>query len=188
VVADNVVSIGTGLPAISAGGGVFVNGATGTIEHSTIADNRLSDPNFVGGGIALLPVPGWETHLVLVHSIVANHSTVGIHPRAYATAGLWLQEGTSAEVRRVLFANNIHHSNAGIDDPYNVPGGEFDIADVMTAPDAGFVSAASPNYDYRLVAGSPAVDQAIGSTLAQDLAGVGRPVAAASDLGAYELP
>jgi hypothetical protein len=187
LLADNRVSVGTGRLAISGGGGLFVNGATGTVEHSTIADNQLSDPNFVGGGVAVLPVSGWETHVMLANSIIANCQTVGIHPRAYATAGLWLQEGTSAEVRRVLFANNLYDSNAGIDDPYNVPPGEFDMSGVITAPDAGFVSPAGPAYDYRLVPGSPAIDQAIGSAITQDLAGNARPVGAAPDLGAFEL-
>jgi hypothetical protein len=54
---------------------------------------------------------------------------------------------------------------------------------MWTHADAGF---AAPG-DYHLVPGSPAVDRAVGSSVAVDLEGNGRPAGAASDLGAYEL-
>jgi hypothetical protein len=183
VVADNAIGRGTGTRAVGAGGGIFLNGATGTIEHSTIADNHLDDVNDVGGGLAALSFPGWDTHVNVVDSIVANHRDPGLVPQAYANAGLWMAEGTSAAVERVLFANNLHDSNAGIDDPYNLPPGSFTLSGVSTAADAGF---AAPG-DYHLVSGSPAVDQAIGSSATLDCDGNGRPAGAAPDLGAYEL-
>ncbi|HEV7734859.1 MAG TPA: choice-of-anchor Q domain-containing protein [Candidatus Binatia bacterium] len=182
VVADNGIVHGAGARAVGAGGGVFVNGATGTVEHATVADNRLGDPNDVGGGIAALPVPGWETHVTVVDSIVANHRSVGLDPRAYANAGLWVAEGGSADVTRVLFANNRHDSNANIDDPFNLPPGAFTLSGVATAADAGFAGPA----DYHLGPGSPAIDQAVGSSMTVDGDGTLRPAGAAPDLGAYE--
>ena len=68
----------------------------------------------------------------------------------------------------------------------NLPPGTVSSAGVLSAPDAGFVSAGSPNDDYHLLAGSPAVDQAIGSSVPVDLDGTPRTAGAAADLGAYE--
>lgn len=182
IVSDNDVTHGAGRVAVGAGGGVFVNGATATIVHSTIADNRIGDPNDVGGGIAGLPVPGFQTHVDVLDSIIANHRTPGIHPRGHANAGLWMAAGTSAGMVRVLFANNLHDSNAGIDDPYNLPPGTFTQSDVATAASAGFVGPA----DYRLGPGSPAVDAAVGSDVTIDVDGNARPAGRAPDLGAHE--
>jgi hypothetical protein len=129
-----------------------------------------------------LPLSGFRSHLTITDSIFANHHSVGLVPQAYATSALWLAERTSADVTRVLFANNLHDSNAGIDDPYNLPPGTFAMSGISTAPDAGFVSAT----DYRLTPASPAMDQAVGSAVAVDVGGGLRPHGPASDLGAYE--
>ena len=183
VLADNALARGTGTLVIGAGGGLFVNGATGLVEHSTIADNHLDVTDDAGGGIAVLPVPGWETNVDVVDSIIANHRDPGVHPLGYSNAGLWVAAGASAAVRRVLYANNLHDSNAGIDDPYNLPPGTFTENEMWTDADAGF---AAPG-DYHLLSGSPAIDRAVGSTVAVDLDGNARPAGAASDLGAYEF-
>jgi hypothetical protein len=58
---------------------------------------------------------------------------------------------------------------------------------VLTALDAGFVSAGDPDDDYHLTAGSAAVDAAMPSSVSIDLDGNARPAGAAADLGAYEI-
>jgi len=170
---------------VGAGGGLFVNAATGLIEHSTVADNHLGDETFAGGGMALLPITNWETHVTIRDSVFANHRDPSIDPGTASTAAIFAAADTSVEIDRILFANNLHDTNAGMDDPYNLPPGSYDITALLTATNAGFVD--SDDADYRLTVQSPAVDQAIGSTLAVDLIGTVRPQGAAPDLGAYEL-
>ena len=51
----------------------------------------------------------------------------------------------------------------------------------------GYVSPGSPNFDYHLTSGSPANDQAIGSSLSIDIDNQSRPSGAAPDLGADEF-
>jgi hypothetical protein len=182
VIADNQIVRGAGAPAIGGGGGLYVNGAAGTLAHATIADNRLGDPNDVGGGIAAQPVPGFDTHVNLVDSIVANHRTASPHPSNAGTAGVWIALDASADLTRVLFANNLHDSNAGQNNPFNLPPGAFTMTAVSSAASAGFVAPG----DYHLAAGSPAIDQAVGSSLGVDVEGTSRPKGAAADLGAYE--
>src|SRR5262249_1553300 len=113
-----------------------------------------------------------------------NHLPPAFAPTSYANAALYVTQDGSADVAHVLFANNLHDSNAGISGGINLPAGSVSITGALNAPDAGFVSAGSPDEDYHLVGSSPAIDQAIASTVSVDLDGTTRPVGAAPDLGA----
>jgi hypothetical protein len=186
VIASNLVAVGSGTLVGGGGGGLFLQGARGTVEHATIADNRLGEPHLLGGGIGILALPGWPTHVTVTDSILANHRSPASHPSCYADAALWAAENTSATVTRVLFANNIHDTNGGISGGCNVPSGAVGTSGVLTAGAAGFVSAGAPDEDYHLVAGSPAIDRAAG-TVAVDLDGNARPSGTSADLGAYEF-
>jgi hypothetical protein len=186
VIANNLVSLGSGAFVGGGAGGLWVQAVMGTIEHATIANNRLGDSRLLGSGVIVLNVPGWQAAATLRDSILANHTTPAFHPTVYANAALYVAQGASADLTRVLFANNLHDSNAGVSGGMNLPPGTVSSTGVLSAPDAGFVSAGSPNDDYHLLAGSPAVDQAIGSSVPVDLDGTPRPAGAAADLGAYE--
>lgn len=187
VVANNVVSLGAGSDTGGGGGGVWIQAGRGALEHVTIADNRLNDRHLLGAGVTILPFPGFDTRVTIDNSIFANHESPSTDPRVYTNAALWVAEGATADVTHALFANNEHHSNAGIWDVHNVPSGTITLVDVRTAPDAGFVSSGEPDDDYRLTAGSRAVDQGGASSVTIDLEGKGRPAGRAPDLGAYEV-
>jgi hypothetical protein len=187
VIADNLVALGTGTLAGGGAGGLWIQGAVGTIEFTTIANNVLGDSHLFGGGIAVLDVSGWQTHATVRDSILANHTNPGVDPTSYGNAALYVAQNTTADVTTVLFANNLHDTNAGVSGGYNLPPGTVNMTGVLTAPDARFVAAGSPGEDYHLTVGSPAVDQATGTSVTVDLDGNARPSGAASDVGAYEL-
>src|SRR5262249_59310191 len=113
-----------------------------------------------------------------------NHLPPAFAPTSYANAALYVAQDGSAEVAHVLFANNLHDSNAGISGGINLPAGSVTITGALNAPDAGFVSAGSPNEDYHLGGSSPAIDQAIASTLSGGPDGTTRPGGAGPDRGA----
>src|SRR5439155_18689126 len=115
------------------------------------------------------------------------HTTPGLNPSCYADAALWVAADATADVTRVLFANNVHDTNAGISGGCNVPSGTVNMTGVLSAQYAGFVSPGNPDQDYHLTAGSPAVDQATGGSAGMDLDGNPRPYGAAPDPGAYEF-
>jgi hypothetical protein len=190
VVASNFVSIGSGTLVPGGGGGLWLQGATATISHTTIADNRLGSTQMFhhfGGGIAVFSAAGVQTAAAVTDSILANHSTPGMNAQSYADAALWAADNTSIQLTRVLFANNSDDTNAGVSDGFNLPPGAFAQTAVTNAANGGFVSSGNPSNDYHLTAGSPARDQAVGSTVAVDLDGTARPNGVASDLGAYEF-
>jgi hypothetical protein len=186
VIASNLVSVGSGTRSGGGGGGVWVQGATGTLEHVTIADNALGDPYLLGAGVGILPLSGLQTSVAFTNAIFANHTSPSTGPGVYTNAALWVAQDASADVTHALFAGNVHDSNAGTWDVLNVPSGTINLTDVFDAPSAGFVSAGDPNDDYHLTAGSPAVDRAAPSAVTVDLDGNARPAGAAPDLGAYE--
>src|SRR5262249_12286886 len=116
-----------------------------------------------------------------------NHLPPAFAPTSYANAALYVTQDGSAEVAHVLFANNLHDSNAGISGGINLPAGSVTITGALNAPDPGFVSAGSPNEDYHLGGSSPPTDPPVPHPASVDLDGTARPVGAAPDLGAYEF-
>jgi hypothetical protein len=186
LIADNLVSLGSGAFVGGGAGGLWVQAIQGTVVQTTIADNRLGDSRLLGAGVTVLNIPGWQAHAAMSNVILGNHRSPAFDATSYANAALYVAQTASADVAHVLFAHNLHDSNAGISGGFNLPPGTVNITGALTAANAGFVSAGSPTDDYHLTAGSPAIDQAVGSAVPVDLDGNARPVGAAPDLGAYE--
>lgn len=186
VVADNRVDVGAGTFVGGGAGGLWVQAAVGTIEHATIAGNRLLNPKLLGAGVTLVAQTGWQTRVTMTNTIVANHTDAAFDPASWANAAVWAGQGTEADLTTTLFANNAHDSNDGVSGGLNLPPGTFAVVGTMTAPDAGFVSPGLPNYDYHLVASSPAIDHGTPSAVTDDLDGQPRPQGAAPDIGADE--
>jgi hypothetical protein len=187
VVADNVVNGGTTGRFMGGGaGGVWVQGAVGTIEHATIANNHILDGRLVGGGMTLIDQPGWTTRVDVTNTIVANHTDPSSNPASWSSAAVWVGLGARADLARTLFANNVHDTNAGVSTGFNLPAGTVNLTGTLAAPDAGFVSPAGPADDYHLLSSSPAIDQADASSIADDLDGQSRPQGAGPDVGADE--
>jgi hypothetical protein len=186
VIADNGVDVGSGRFQGGGAGGVWVQASVATLEHVTIAGNRLLNDQLLGAGMAVIDLPGWQTHAIVTNSIVADHTDPGAIPASWGNAAVWAGQGTQVDLTRTLFANNVHDSNAGITGGPNLPPGTFGIVGTITAGDAGFVSPGSPNRDYHLQAGSPAVDQGDPSAVSDDVDGDPRPHGALPDIGADE--
>jgi hypothetical protein len=186
VVADNRVDVGAGAFVGGGAGGLWIQAAVGTIDHATIAGNRLLNDQLLGAGMTLIAQAGWQTQVTMRNSIVADHTGAAFHPASYANAAIWAGQGTQADLSRTLFANNAHDSNAGISGGLNLPPGTFNVSSTMTAANAGFVAPGTPSYDYHLLPSSPAIDQATASSVSDDLDGDSRPQGAAPDIGADE--
>jgi len=184
VIADNSLSLGAGVSMGGGGAGLFVQGAAGTVEHATIADNRTPDP-LLGIAVSLFYIANWPAQVTIRNTIIANHTPAGSSPSCYTA--LWAAQNTTADVAGILFAHNVHDTNADTAGGCNVPSGVFAMSGVLTAGAPGFVSPGAPDDDYHLTARSPAIDQASVGAVTVDLDGQPRPVGAAPDLGAYEL-
>lgn len=181
IVANNVLEKGQGQNIGGGGGGIQVQGLTANLTHLTLARNRLGSGLVVGQAIVVLQAPGVSSSTAnLNHSIVADHTaeTPG------ATAVVVLQ-GNTLNMNRVLFAGNTKNLNT--DSVPLAPGTINGQSSLINAGSAGFASPGAPNYNYRIVPSSPAVDQAIGSGVPHDFELQSRPNGQYADLGADEL-
>jgi hypothetical protein len=160
VIAGNNVTATTVPAQFSGGGGVWGNGATINLFQTTIADNTVPTTNTLGTAILV-----YSGTINVADSIIANHNTGTLSALG---SGVPNQSGSINVDGPTLFSNN---ANNGATGPNVIVG------------DARFVNAAGRNYD--LLAGSAAIDQAVGSSATVDILlrrRVGTP-----DLGAYEF-
>ncbi len=180
IIADNAVESGGGQNVGGGGGGIQIQGLTAEVTHATLAGNRLGAGLIAGGALVVVEAPGVSTTTVnLNYSIVADHTT---EPTGAAIVVL---PDNALNLTGGLFAGNTADTNG---DPSQLPAGAINgLETTIRADSAGFVSAGPPQYDYRITAQSPAVDQAIGSTTPDDCEGRPRPSGAAPDLGAHEF-
>jgi hypothetical protein len=187
VIADNRVGLGAGALMGGGGAGLWVQATVGTVEHATIAGNHILDNRLLGAGIVVLNYTGWQADATFRNIILANHTDAAFDPTSFGNAALYVAQDSTANVIRPLFANNVHDSNSGVSGGWNFPPGSIVVTSPLSVADAGFVSPGAPNHDYHLLPGSPAVDQAVASDVADDLDGQARPMGAAADIGADEV-
>lgn len=188
VIADNLAALGGGTDDRTGGGGggIWLDGPATTITHSTIARNGLlggnpSRPTQQGQGILVLGI-GTSTTASFAFNVIADHVN-NLSAGSGFAAALSVSVGSTANLDRNLFAGNSKDTNA---DGRPSPAGTFNLfGPSITAATAGFLSPGPANFDYRLTAGSAAVDAAIGSGLAVDLTSGARQ--GTPDIGAYEL-
>ncbi len=175
IVSDNSVEESSvGLTKGGGGGGIFVVGADVGLSHCTISGNRLNANSNQGLGLVLVDGPT-ETSVVVAYGIIANHTVV------QGEAAVHVQAASRITFSNVLFAGNENDTNQG-----DANSGEFFGLDtLLNVSDAGFVSPGRPDFDYHLIANSPAVDAASGSTEMEDFERQGRDDL--PDLGADEL-
>lgn len=179
IIADNFVDQGSGTKSLGngGGGGIVIHGISADFTHVTIARNRLSSSLVLGQGLVVQPwaLPGV---LNMSHSIIADHT----EGHSYASAVV-VQVGGTLAFNRGLFAGNNRDTN--INGIPVAPGTINGLSTVISASSAGFVSPGAPNYNYRLSSTSPARDQAVGSTITEDIDRLPRPYIL-HDLGASE--
>ena len=185
----NSVAGGAGGTGASAGqglgGGIFNLNGDVTLSYSTIARNTASTD---GGAVYTLGLEinnGVDTtgihtaSLTLENSILSNSVT--------ATNDLVNNEVTAvnAGVSTVTFTGaNIVMSSTNTGSAFT--GTTPLTTDPMLAAALADNSACSGSQTLALLSGSPAIDAAVGSTLAIDQRGLARPFGIANDLGAYE--
>jgi len=187
VVAGNTAALGGGTDGSrgGGGGGVLIDGGRLNVTSTTLADNRLSGgdpahPTQQGQAVRVGPTPA--TTLDLSYSIIADHANT-LNAGNGAAAALSVQPGGTANLKLNLFADNGTDSNSG-DDP-STRGTYNGGTSSLSAASAGFVSPGTPNFDYRLSPGSPAVHAATGSVQPVDITNQRRRQPPA--LGAFEL-
>jgi hypothetical protein len=182
IVADNKLDVGS--PGIMEGGcgaGMVIQAMTANIRHSTFSNNQFLDN--VGLGQALMVYSlygiGGEPGVANIdYSIIADH----INPFTSDSSALTVGQGSTVNFQDGLFANNTHNTNLEV----NIyPVGTITGLDtMMNVPSAGFISIGAPDYNYDLSPSSPAIDNALGSTMTIDIDGDIRPVGDQPDIGA----
>lgn len=182
VFADN--QIVTGQPGLVPGGGggaMVVQGLTANITHSTFAQNKLGPNLFVGHALlvqAKLGETGTPGIANINYTIFADHVGSGNQSTIHVT------KNSTINLQTGLFAGNTKDTNLdGV--PVNV--GTFTGLDSMlSAASASFVSPGAPSYNYHILAASPAIDKAVGSTTSNDIDLQSRPNGVYPDIGADE--
>jgi Domain of unknown function (DUF4214)/Calx-beta domain len=193
VVSDNTVQMGT-VPfnqgGNGGGGGMFLQGVAGTITQSTIASNILGPGFNTGQGIfiSVAPVVPPYPPLNISFCIIANElNSSGASALEFIKSMTRpAMAGKVVNLNTNLLAGNTSDDNiAALLDVHisfiDVQGGATDIH----ASSAGFSSPGSPNFNYGLLASSPARGQGSGSTVTVDRNQVARP--SPTDLGAFQF-
>lgn len=179
IMADNIVDLGTGGGSVGGGGGgVFLIGGHLTMSHCTLAANRLAESPLQG--IAMVLVDGgatWSSVADIDFTIIADHTeydgnVVAVH----------VQPNSTVNFDTGLFAGNDEDTNVDGTPPAGAITG---LGSMISTISAGFLSPGAPDFDYRLLEASAAVDAATGSTELVDFEGQER--VDPRDIGADEL-
>ena len=182
VVAGNSVRAGGGTNVSGGGGGgLWIQATTATVTHTTIADN-LVDGSMQGQAVLLIEAPvgapdARHATAAFAYDVVARHAGFA----AWQMAALHVKPGNSLVTNRAVLSANTRDTNVD-----GVPGAAGSVTGLATAlhpASAGFAAPGEPAWDYHLVSGSAARDQATGSTAVVDVDGDTR---SAPDVGADE--
>lgn len=172
VFADNSVELGSGSGASGGGGGLFALGSSGTVTHTTFAQNTFNSLLLAGLGTVAVNNGAQVAGIDIDYSIFSDHTSQNL-PTVHVIAGSTIDFLS----RRSLFANN--NMNTGGTGTITGDG------NLLTAASADYVSPGSPSFDYHLAIGSAAIGEATGSAQATDFDGQMR--SGVRDLGADEF-
>jgi hypothetical protein len=175
VVVDNLAEMGsTGAPPGGGGGGIFLQGLPSTLDHVTLADNRLGSTFMQGIGVVIISGTS-NADVDIRYSIISNHSGT-------SAAALHVQPSNAVTLLRGIFSGNVKDTNA--DGSVGAPGSFSGLSTMLATGPLGYLSAGAPDFDYHIAPSSPAVNQATGSNMSDDLDGTAR--AGTPDIGADE--
>ena len=184
VIADNVLAMGEGTSEQDGGGGagVWLQGTDALIEHTTIANNVTVDGSLTGQAIVLLDyLAPYPTAVDVCNSIIAGHDAD--HANGNGRPAVFVLAGDNTiRFQQTLFAGNTLDTNVNF--PASMHGTVEGLDDILSASSAEFASPGAPDYDYHITDASPAIDQAVGSTVSVDYEG--KPRYDVPDLGAFE--
>ena len=161
IIADNVAAAGNGTVFRGGGaGGLWIQGIDATVNHTTIANNKIDD-GMDGQGILLIEAGSQGANATIANSVIANHTG-----HSSKLAALHVKVGNTVTLQGGLWSGNDLDTNAS-----GTPGpaGSFNGLATMKSGQAAFVAPGSPAYNYHLARTSAAIDQATGSTLTVDI-------------------
>ncbi|MFL7795225.1 MAG: right-handed parallel beta-helix repeat-containing protein [Anaerolineae bacterium] len=145
------------------GGGLYVDGSSARLTHTTIARNGCTS-SIDGRGSGVYLGQGVSATLVMMtNTILTNHGT-----------GLETETGTAAQLNGVLWYDNTTANTAGA--------GTVTITNAITGTPAFTVDG------YHLSSGSAAIDHGTWTEVPFDIDGDVRPIRLLPDLGADEAP
>jgi hypothetical protein len=189
VVADNTLTFNNVPPLNAANftaGGILLDGVDATIDHTTVANNAYDGVVLLAGTDAAGSARGATA--TITDSIIANH-TNGFY--ANSAVGLLVNGSlNTVTINHLLYAGNSKDDNS---DGQPTQAGTFNgLNTVIRATSAGFTAPGAPNYDYSIVADSPAVGQGAGTTAVTHAGGpavdINNNPRTTNDLGAYAAP
>jgi hypothetical protein len=189
VIANNLADIGSGNWVGGGGGGLWLQGVSADVIHSTFVANQLGSAVQAQGaqGLAIIlvtPFGSWSTTANIDFSIIADHTSINT-PQG-GLAALQATPNTTVNLSLGLYANNTKNDNSGDWPAYK---GTINGAGTMlNATSAVFMAPGSPNFNYHIQGTSPAKDQATGSTTSVDIDNEPRPYPSGgkADIGADE--
>jgi hypothetical protein len=148
------------------GGGLYIDGSSVRLLHTTIARNGCTT-SVDGRGSGVYLGQGVSATLVMMtNTILVNHGT-----------GLETETGTTARLNGVLWYDNTTANVAGA--------GTVTVTHAITGTPAFAADGACP---YHLTAESAAIDQGVITEVTFDIDGDVRPIGLLPDLGADEAP
>ncbi len=177
--ADNKAVMGSpGSYNNGGGGAIFVMGIAAEITHSTFVHNQLLNGVSLGQGILVMaaPLPNGsqkQGSANIKYSIFTDHTNS--YPWNNSAVEIL---GSTGSLSYVWFGNNTNNTN--------LPAGTPTDHIWTSSNSAGYTAPAAPDYDYHLLADSPVIDLADGSTTSVDLDLISRPAGIKPDLGSYE--
>ncbi|HEY8506074.1 MAG TPA: VCBS repeat-containing protein, partial [Gemmataceae bacterium] len=183
LIAGNAVRFAAGFGSHNAGGGgggVWLQGVQTDLTHVTLADNLLGPDLFFGDALLLISDGTTPTVASLAHSIVANHTS------PQSQGAVFVRTPETLNINGLLYSNNTDDDNRDRPDGPPFAPGTFNGANtILTVRTAGFTSPGPADFDYSLLANSPARGAARGSTTPTDIGN--NPRDDVPDLGAYEF-
>ena len=186
IIAENFADQGDGgtSPGNGGGGGIVIHGVKADITHATLARNSLGATLILGQGLLVQSWPS-PSNPILTATVTLNHSIIADHVEGGESAtAIVVQRESSLTFDGGMFSGNNQDTNVN---DFPVPAGTINgLSGTFSAPTAGFAAPGPPDHDYHLSTDSPALDQAIGSALPDDIDGQRRPYGDAADVGADE--
>jgi len=182
IIAENSVSMGPLGDSYfgGGGGGIQIQGLAATIEHTTIAANKLDSKLVSGQGLLVLSdrLAG-PASVILKNSIVANH-TVGKN----GAVAILVQSSNTVNFEYGLLSGNTKDTN--VDNSPLSAGNITGLSSMSQSASPEFISPGLPYQNYHIRLGSPAMNSALTSTIDFDFDEQNRPFMIHADFGADE--
>lgn len=175
IIADNRVQLATtGQLQGGGGGGLWLQGLTVNLTHSTLARNTV-DSGLVGSGIVVIGPygPAAGTTVNANYLIIADHTG--------GSGAVYVQAGSTINLKRGLWSNNTLNTNSG-----GYAAGTINGLGTMLSGAARFASPGAPDYNYHILGNSAARNQAVDSDDQVDVDVESRTDFAPADIGADE--